>query len=253
MATVNVPFVATLTGAGAAQLETVKQETYNFTGAADIVLNNTLTDDIIAGFVMSQEVSGSTVALNVDMISNSAAFEAALKTALKTASITSEATALEGVYAINALTDKLEQYLVKYSRQEIDHDLAANTIGAAIEASAVKNLAYASHDAECEAAAAAMYTGLNDLGADVRRLVATQLPKGNFPADFSSALPINTGDKMVFRFLANLSVNVTEDAQDLGGSSDSGASGSASAGSGPGVGSGYGIPSRTVELILTKA
>jgi hypothetical protein len=248
MATVNVPFVATFTGAGTAQLETVKQETYTFTGAADLVLNNALTEDIIAGFVLSQEPSGSTVVLNVGM-TNQSTFEAALKAALKDASIASEATPLAGSYAINLGTDKLEQYLVKYSRNEIDLDLAGNTIGAAIEASAVKNLEYAQHDSECAAAAASMYSGLSTtLDANTRRLIATQLPAGNFPETFSSALPINSGDKMVFRFNATLSVSVSEDAQDLGASADG-----ATAGAGPGVGSGYGIPNRIVELVLTKA
>lgn len=258
-ATVNVPFVAAFNGTGAAQLETVKQETFTFTDSAHVILNGTLTQDIIDGFILSQEASGSTVKLDVAMATGAAktAFEAGLKAALKNATIASEANPLSGVYTITVGSDKLEQYLVQYSRSEIDADLATNTISAALEASAVKNLAYANHDSECESAAGAMWSGLEGLSADIRRLVATQLPKGNFPVEnFSPALPIMNGDKMVFRFNATLNVGVTEDARDLGASPDTETgvgSAAAPAGAGPGVGIGYGIPNRIVELVLTKA
>jgi hypothetical protein len=253
-AIVNVPFVGTMNNAGTATLQTVQQETYNFTAAADVVLSGALDADIIGAFQLSEETQTSgTVVLNVAM-RNESAFKAALRNALQSVTVSTADGDLTGQYAtLGAIGVDLEDYIVAWARQQIDADLTANTIGAAIEASEVESLAITDFSANAFDAAGSMYSGLNSLSADVRRLVATQLPSSRFPETFSDALPLVSGDQMVFRFNVNPSITVSENPQDLGGAADGGASGSASAGAGPGVGVGYGVDARVIELVLTKA
>ena len=226
-ANINVPFVAAMSADGTAELETVKQETYNFTGNAHATFTGALTAEIIAAFTLSEEGSGSTVELEVAV--------ANLKDALTTAL---------GVVK-DANNASITDYLTGWAQGEIDADLASNTIGAGVEASAVKNLSLV---VDASGAAEAMEDGIDGLTAGVRRLIATQLPSSRFPETFSSALPLISGDSMTFRFIASSSVTVSESAQDLDGAADG-----ATAGVGPGVGSGYGIDSRTIDVVLTKA
>jgi hypothetical protein len=225
-ANINVPFVAAMDASGNAQLETVKQETFNFTGAADATFTGVLTPEIISAFTLSQEASGSTVELNVAVANLSGALTTAL-----------------GAVRDNGVS--ITQYLTSWAQDQIDADLASNTIGAGVEASSVKNLVL---EVDASGAGIAMEDGITGLSAAVRRLIATQLPSSRFPETFSSALPVATGDSMTFRFIASSTVIVNQDAQDLGGAADG-----ATAGAGPGVGSGYGIDSRTIDVVLTKA
>lgn len=252
-ATVNVPFVGTMNNSGTADLQTVQQESFTFTGVANAVLSGVLSPDIIGAFEMSQEEQTSgTVVLNVGMRTDTL-FKAALKAALETVTVTSADNDLRDQYAIAGASSKtLQEYIVAWCRQEIDNDLTTNTIGAAIEASEVENLTLSNFANDASGAAVSMYDGLVGLSADTRRLVATQLPSSRFPETFSDALPLIDGDMMVFRFNVNPTIVVSEKIQDLGGSTDGGAAGTAAAGAGPGVGSGYGVDQRVIELVLTK-
>jgi hypothetical protein len=224
MPNVNVPFVAAMQANGTALLETVKQETYAFTGAAHYSYNGTLTPEIIAAFILSENTSDSVAELDVAV-----------------SGLTTPLTA-----ALMAAKAALETDLTSFAQSQIDADLAANGVGAAVEAEAVKELSLA---VDASSAAQAMEDGIAGLSADVRRLIATQLPSSNFPETFSTALPINAGDSMTFRWNASTTITVSEDAKDLGGDEGVGAV----AGAGPGVGSGYGVDNRVIELVLTKA
>jgi hypothetical protein len=180
---------------------------------------------------------------------NAALFKAAMKAALESVVVSEIDSALAGQYATaGAVGVGLEAYIVAWARQQIDADLASNTIGAAIEASEVEALAITDFSANAVAASTNMYDGLVGLTGDVRRLVATQLPSSRFPETFSDALPLATNDKMVFRFLVTSTITVSQNAQDLGTAGNDGAT----AGAGPGVGSGYGVDNRVIELTLTK-
>jgi len=251
-AIVNIPFVGSMNNDGSASLQTVKKETYTFTAAADVVLSGTLSDDIIGAFQLSQETQTSgTVVLEVAM-RNESAFKTALRNALQAVTVSTADADLTGQYATaGAVSKSLEEYIVAWARQQIDDDLNRNTIGAAIEASEVENLAITDFSANAFAAAGNMYAGLSALSADTRRLVATQLPPSRFPDTFTDALPLASGDKMVFRFNVDTTIEVLQDPKDLG-ANDGGADGSASAGAGPGNGTNYGVDVRVIELVLTK-
>ncbi|NDE18239.1 hypothetical protein EBZ80_25310 [bacterium] len=227
-ANVNVPFVAAMSADGTALLETVKQETYTFTGSAHYNYTGVLTPEIIAAFTLSEGAADSAAQLDVDV-----------------AGLTAPLTA-----ALEAARASIEADLTAFAQSEIDADLASNTIGAAVEAEAVKNLVLS---IDTSGAAAAMETGIAALSAATRRLIATQLPSTRFPEAFSTALPLVSGDSMTFRWNASTNITVSEDAQDLGGAADGGADGTAAAGAGPGVGTGYGVDVRVLELVLTKA
>lgn len=263
MATINVPFVATMNADGTATLQTVQQEEYNFTDAADATLVGDLSSGIINAFQLSQETQTSgTVVLNVAM-RNPTAFRNAMTAALQAVTVSVADTDLSGQYATAGAVGKLlKEYIIAWDRQEIDTNLTSNTIGAAIEASEVQNLDITDFAMDASAASVDMYDGLDALNADVRRLIATQLPSSRYNTDasgtalseaFGDSLPLISGDKMVFRFYVNSNISITEDPQDLGGASDGGAYGTATAGAGPGVGTYYGVSVRTIELVLTLA
>lgn len=249
MSTINVPYVAAMAATATGQLETVKQESHSFTGDADIVYTGSLSQDIINAFVLSQEEAGATgVDLSVAMTSDTAkidAFKAAMKAAIEGAAFSSEASALVAPYAV--ASDNLKGYLEKWVRKEIDSDLSSNTIPDELEAQAIKSVVV---DISAAAADGAlnMWNGMVALGQDLRDLIATQLPSSNYsPEEFSDALPVAAGDKMVFRFTISTTATITESAQDV-----TGANGTA--GSGPGVNAAhYTVSTRLLELQLTKA
>lgn len=254
MPAINVPFVAAMSASGTAALETVQADTYAFTASADIVYKNTLPADVIAAFVLSEEAAlNGTVALNVTM-SGRAAFATALKGAIDAAELDSQASPLAAPYAATA-KESLVAYLQHFAASAIDGHLADNGIPGALEANMVKNMAVS---VASQAGAEAMYDGLAGLSGEVLRLVATQIPKANYPEVFSSALPINSGDSMVFRFNITNTVTVSEDAKNL--TTLGGADGAQANGSGPGVvgpsktaAGHYTVGNRVLELILTKA
>lgn len=250
-ANINIPFVAAMQADGTATLQTQFQEEWNFSGTPDAIFAGALPQDVIDAFLLSQEADSGVIIHNVTM-QNSSAFQAALASALIASTVSTaddELTAGSKYATAGAVGKTLQEYIVAWARQEIDADLTSNTISANIEANEVENLAI---DISAGAADGAenMYDGLVGLSQELRNVVASQLPSGRYNdagESFQTVLPLVTGDKMTFRFNVNSSITITENPQDLTGGAN------ATTVSSPGIGSGYGVSTRLVEVVLTKA
>jgi hypothetical protein len=258
--TVKVPYCGAMSTSGTANLETVVQQQYSFLGSPDVILNGTLSQTIIDAFLVSQESqTNGTVALHVTM-QNESAFKAALRDALLSVTVSADGVDAEltGQYlTAGGSTKSLEQYLVAWARQQIDADLAANTIAAALEASEVINLAITDISQNAFDAAGDMYSGIGLLPAIERDVIASQLPNSRYTVNgttesFSGTLPLIPGDKMIFRFNVSTVITVTDTPIDLA-AGDSNVDGNITPGSAPTQSSGYGIENRVIELVLEKA
>ena len=248
-ANINIPFVAAMQADGTATLQTQYQEQWNFSGTPDAIFAGALPQDVIDAFLLSQEADSGVIIHNVTM-QNSSAFQAALASALIASTVSTADDDLSGKYATaGAVSKTLQEYIVAWARQQIDADLTSNSISANIEANEVENLAI---DISAGAADGAenMYDGLVGLSQELRNVVASQLPSGRYNdagESFVTVLPLVSGDKMTFRFNVNSSITITENPQDLTGGAN------ATTVSSPGIGSGYGVSTRLVEVVLTKA
>jgi hypothetical protein len=261
--TINIPFVAALQSDGAANLQTVQAATFTFAGDADVVLAGALTANIINAFTISQEdPSDSTVSLVVTM-ANQAAFRDALAAAMAAATISTADDEIHVKYKDVAsgegggVGNSLENYIKAAIHTDVITALASNTIAAELEASDVGAVTLDDFAGDCSGAANAMWEGLDALNAELRVVVATQVPNSKYTEDgegFTSTLPLTAGDKMVFRFILNSNLTISESAQDK-----TNGEGTAD-GAGPGVGN-YGgatanilaSSARVVELVLTVA
>ena len=267
--TINIPFVAALQSDGTANLQTVQAATYAFAAAANVVLSGVLSAGIINAFAISHEDSSdSTVSLKVDMV-NQAAFREALAAAMAAATISTSDSAIHVKYKDVASGEGggVGNSLANYIKAAIHTDVIAaldnNSIAAELEASDVGAVSLTQFAEDCSGAAHAMWTGLDNLADDLRVVVATQVDNARYTANgpaegFTPTLPLNSGDKMVFRFNLNSNLAISEDAQDITNGTG------VTDGSGPGVGtytsvgtstSGTTLASgaRVVELVLTKA
>jgi hypothetical protein len=237
---INVPFVAPLQSDGAANLQTVQQDTYAL-GAADVVLTGVLSPEIINAFLISHEdASDSAVALNVTMQGKND-FMNALSAAIKAATISTADAAIHPKYtgpaAVQGAGTHNGLLLVNYIKAALHTDVIValnnNTIAAELEASDVQEITLPDYDADCLAAAEDMYDGLVGIEESLRRVIATQVGNTRFTdvsEGFTSALPLTSGDSMTFQFNLTSNLTISESVQDVVSGADT------NNGSGPGVG-----------------
>lgn len=259
---VNIPFVAALQSDGAANLQTVQQDTYTL-GVPDVILFGDLSSNILNAFLIAHEdASDSAVALSVTM-QNKEAFVAALAAAMQAATISTADAAIHSKYSGASAVQgagtgtglSLENYIKAAIHTDVIVALNNNTIAAELEASDVQAITLGTYAADCSAAAAAMWDGLDGITDSLRRVIATQVGNTRFTdasEGFTSTLPLVSGDSMTFQFNLNSNLTISEDVQDV----VSGAG--TNNGSGPGVGTyptgGSNIlasNSRVVQLKLT--
>lgn len=229
---VNCPITGTITADGTADLEVLYMQVVNL-GAPDATFD--VTADAFSQFTLAEESSGSTVEY-VASLADAAAFKTALGGWLKGG-------------AKNATAQTVEVYMREYLRGEINALLSSDGVGAALEASAVKNLAFTKYDEDAQAGADGLIDALN-ADQSAKNSIGLQLPKARYPETFSSSLPAQSGDSLTFQFTITSTIAVSDSYVDV--STETDASGNAN----PTI---VGQPiasvnrSRIVNIVATKA
>lgn len=210
-ADITMPFSASFDTAGTGTLETVKQQFFAWDASADATFTAPMSLTAFKNaFVLSQEEEGdSGAALEVAVTTDDGkitAFKNALTASLQLADMRSwlqdEAnTAIQAFIGTNGVPAALEASAIVFGLTNFDQDLAT---------------------ADISTGAAAMWTAISGGSDNLRRLIALQLPKEKYPAEFSSELPLIGGESVLFRFHITQKYvsSIVESAVDLIGETD---------------------------------
>jgi hypothetical protein len=232
MVNINCATVGSIDADGTAQMEVLTMHTVVLDASDQQFF---VTADPFTYFTLAEEASGSSVAtLNVSVDASG------LKTAL--------GGWLTGGAVSNA-AQNVETYMIEYLRDEINALIGADGVGAALQASVIKDLAFAQYATDAQSGADWL---VDTLEADDHslKLIALQFPEGRFPETFSSSLPAQSGDSLTFQFNINSTITVSDSVQD---NVDPNPPGSNNA-TNPSIGSTLDvIRSRIVHIIATKA
>jgi len=194
--TVYCPITGDITANGTADLEIVTMQVVSLSNP-DATFN--VGADAFAQFALAEEASGGTATYTVSL-ANAASFKTLLGGWLKGT-------------ALNATSQSVHTYMLEYLRGEINTLLGSDGVGAALEASVVKNLAFTAFDANAQTGADVL---IDDLNADqsAKNSIGLQLPQDRYPEVFAPTLPALSGDSLTFQFTIDSTIDVSEEPVD---------------------------------------
>lgn len=195
-ATVYCPTTGTFNANGSAEMEVAYMQT--------VVLDTAhstfdVSADAFSYFSLAEEASGAVLGYTVS-IPNKATFKTALGNWLKGT-------------AVNSSSQSVESYMIEYLRGEINALVGSDGVGAALEASAVKNLAFTQYATDAQGGADNLIDAL-DASQNHLNAIGLQLPKARYLEDFSGSLPAQVGDSLTFQFTISSSITVSDSQQD---------------------------------------
>jgi hypothetical protein len=118
---------------------------------------------------------------------------------------------LNGGALVNGVN--VHDYMLEYVRSEINDRVASTGLGQALEATVVKDLAFASWAVDASAGALDLATRLAANQADLDS-IGLQFPEGRYPTQFASTLPSQSGDSLTFQFTISSTISVSAAAKD---------------------------------------
>jgi hypothetical protein len=235
---INCLTTGTISANGTAEMEvltmhTVALNTPNATFAVDA--------DAFQYFSLAEEASGNSTAEFTVSIANVAGLKTALGGWLKGS-------------ALNSSQD-VETWMIEYLRGEINALVGQDGVGAALQGSVIKNLAFESYDDDAQAGADGLVDAL-EADQHAKDLIGLQFPPARFISGsseaFSSSLPAQIGDSLTFEFTISSTITVTDDVVDSVNPNPSGATNNTTGN--PTVGSTLDVSkSRIVHIVATKA
>jgi hypothetical protein len=233
MSTVNIncPQVGTFTADGTAQMEVAYMQTVALDSAHS---EFNITGDAFQYFSLAEEASGSTLEYTVS-IANKAGLKTALGGWMKAAGAT------------NSSSQNVETFMKEYLRDEINALIGADGVGAALQASVIKSLAFTQFETDAQSGADALVEAL-DGDQNKKNSIGLQFPKARYPEVFASTLPAAAEDSLTFQFTISSSIVVSDDLVDV--TTATNAAGAAN----PTIASALNVTkSRIVHIIATKA
>ena len=219
---VNMPYVATINADGSLTIETIKHQSYQLT-AADLDFSAYLLNGVFKSFMVSDEISGATALLNVDLnVDLSGDFMKGFIRNLQYApSVPSDQNvAIDAPPAESAVF--LQAWLEGVARSALADELVDNGVAAALEASDLSPLEITNFEEDASAGAANMWNGINGLVPQMRSLIATQIQNKSYMDISMNAevmqglLPIRANDTMTFQFIVNQQYSVSELQKNVG-------------------------------------
>ena len=215
MTTVVVPLTATFTADGTANLKQVMQEEVSpLVADYDIYISASGANDVFKAFSIAEGTSDASADVIVSVVSgNESIVKAALKAALEAAVGGAAASSGAGGALLKAL-------MQAYVKQQVESDLASSGLFNILEAEELINVDIPNTDIG-DAGSVAMW---NVLAAQtpgnnnaLLNVIATQLPYEQY-ADISGGGNLDAafavGDKLVFNFTINTTLNVTPEEED---------------------------------------
>lgn len=211
MSQVVSPFTGTIDANGTAKIEVISRETFTYATNADYEISATGLDVIAGFFDLAQETDASSNVL-LDVTVNNAS---GLAEALRNVWVAGTAKA----YGASSSLLTFETVLAKVHEDAFNASLAANGVNAALEAGAVKDIAFASYSSDVLGDSdKGMVKLANDMKAgdkEALRLLALQLPASNYTGETMPAhIPFAAGDSLRIRFTVTSDFDLQNDVQD---------------------------------------
>jgi hypothetical protein len=150
--------------------------------------------------------------------------------------------------ATDSASQSVEDYMIEYLRGEINALIGGDGVGAALQASVVKDLAFAQYNTDAQDGADALVDELAD-DQSAKNSIGLQFPAARYPETFASTLPAQSGDSLTFQFTISSSITVSDDQIDPATSNDDATIGNPSAAAALSVVN----KSRIVHIVATKA
>lgn len=219
---VNMPYVATINADGTLTIETIKAQSYQLT-AADLEFNAYLLNGVFKSFMVSDEISGATALLNVDLnkgLSGEWVAEFIRNLQYAPSAPSDEGVAANAAPAPNAVF--LQAWLEGIARSSLADELVSNGVAAALEASDLSPLEITNFAEDASAGAVNMWDGINGLTPQMRSLIATQVHNESYMDISHNAevmqglLPVRAGDSITFQFIVNQQYTVSEVKKNVG-------------------------------------
>lgn len=194
---VNCPVVGTFQADASADIEVVYMETYVL---PDANAEFTASVDMFSHFNLAEEASGNSVVGYTVSIANAAAFKTALGNLIK-----ADATNNSQLAAA---------WMLEYLRTEINALLTTDGVGAALEASVVKNLAFKDWDVQAQLGADALGDALA-ADQDALNSIGLQLPASQYSQENTAEGNLSSvaasGDSLTFQFTVTSEVKTSYD------------------------------------------
>jgi hypothetical protein len=145
----------------------------------------TVNENPFTHFTLSEETAGSTTAVfNVAM--NATSMNTALSGWLKGG-------------ATNGGSQSVETWILERVRADVNALIALQNVPNALETQVVGGLTFTQFNVDAQGAVDTLITDLAGSQED-RDLIGLQFPASRYPAEFSTVLPYQSGDSLVFQF-----------------------------------------------------
>jgi hypothetical protein len=227
---INCPVVGSFDANGTATMEVAIMQVVSL-DTPDETFN--VSADPFTHFTLAEEASGASALVYTVSVN-----AGTLKTAL--------GGWLKGDAKDSAL-QSVETYMIEYLRNEINALIGSDDVGAALQASVVKNLAFTQYAADAQGGANTLVDELNG-DQSAKNSIGLQFPEARYPETFEPTLPALAGDSLTFQFTISSNILVSDDQIDPATSNTDATSGN------PSVMTKLDVnKSRIVHIVATKA
>jgi hypothetical protein len=267
MSAIVVPTTGSISAAGTATLDTVKDHTFAFSNDPNISFAGTIAASALKGAFV---VSGTSIAnqdFSVARAEDTSALESALSASIQ-AAISSAAGYTNANNASPFSPKTLENYLLNLAQHDMDEALETDNIAASLSAVQMGAVTLTDLPDACDTGASGLVGAISGAHAAT---IALQYDNarwesqegGGADAGLSTQIPFMAGDTVTFRFYISQTYSVSAAPDTVTGAAATAAalsgdnaaqSGGVQQGSGPSVTStGYSVASKVCDFVLTLA